>query len=166
MEKQILMFTHLWELTKKVAATGYGWVLAGGAFVFNYFASEGGAFTLVICAILFDALFGLMVAVKYNKFILSKLGRVTMFKITSYFAPLVILFMIEKLAHDSGFFGVKIAAAIAAACELWSMSAHILILWPEAAFFKIFRKHLKAEIAAKIGDPLDDIFKEDENNLK
>lgn len=162
MDKQILMFLHLWDLVKKVGASGYGWFLGVGAFIFNYFHSESASFTLVIMAILFDALFGLMVAVKYNKFILSKLGRVTMFKITSYFAPLIILFMIEKLMHDSGFFGVKVAAGIAAACELWSMSAHILILWPEAAFFKIFRKHLKAEIAAKIGDPLDDIFKDEE----
>jgi len=163
MEKQILMMVHLWELLKKVAQTGYGWVIAGGAFIFNYFSPEGYAFTLVIVAILLDALFGLMVAVKYDKFILSKLGRVTMFKITSYFAPLVILFMMEKLTHDSGFIGIKVAAGWAAACELWSMSAHILILWPDSPFFKLFRRQLKAEIASKIGDPLDDIFKEDEN---
>lgn len=166
MERQILMLGHLWELAVKVGRSGYGWVLGVGAFVFNYFSTEGASFTLVMVAILADALFGLMVAIKYDKFILSKLGRVTMFKITSYFAPLVVLFMGEKLMHDSGLILVKAAAGWAAACELWSMSAHILILWPESPFFKLFRKQLKAEIAAKIGDPLDDIFKDDENKLK
>lgn len=162
MEKQILMLSHLWDLFKKVAQTTYGWLLSAGAFVFNYFYAEGAAFTLVLVAILLDALFGLLVAIKYDKFILSKLGRVTLFKITSYYAPLILLFMIEKLTHDSGFIGIKAAAGWAAACELWSMSAHILILWPDAAFFKLFRKQLKAEIAAKIGDPLDDIFKDED----
>lgn len=162
MERIILMMWHLWELLKKVAQTIYGWILAGGAFVFNYFSPEGGAFTLVMAAILIDAFFGLLVAIKFEKFILSKLGRVTMFKIASYFAPLVVLFMAEKLMHDSGLILVKAAAGWAAACELWSMSAHILILWPDSPFFKLFRRQLKAEIASKIGDPLDDIFKDED----
>lgn len=162
MDKQILMLGHLWDLLKKVAQTIYGWILAVVSFIFNYFSTEGPAFTLVLVAVLLDALFGLMVAVKYDKFILSKLGRVTLFKLTSYFAPLVILFVAEKLTHDSGLILVKVAAGWAAACELWSMSAHILILWPDSPFFKLFRKQLKAEIAAKIGDPLDDIFKDEE----
>lgn len=156
------MFRHLWELLIKVANTTYGWLIALVTFVFNYFAPEGYAFTVVLVAVLFDAFFGICVAIKLDKFILSKLGRVTMVKMASYAAPLVVLYMMEKLTHDSGLILVKVAAGWAAACELWSMSAHILILWPDSPFFKLFRKQLKAEIAAKLGDPMDDIFKDEE----
>lgn len=159
--KPIFMYSHLYDLLKKCAETGYGWFLATFAFIFNYFASEKFAFTLVLVAIILDALFGIMVAVKNGNFVLSKLGRVTIFKITSYFSALIVLFMIEKLMHDSGFIGIKVAAGWAAACEFWSMSAHILILWPEATFFKLIRKQLKAEIAAKLGENVNDVLKED-----
>lgn len=160
------MWRHLWELLTKVAHTTYGWLIALVTFVFNYFSPEGYAFTVVLVAVLFDAFFGICVAIKLDKFILSKLGRVTLVKMTSYAAPLIVLYMMEKLTHDSGLILVKVAAGWAAACELWSMSAHILILWPDSPFFKLFRKQLKAEIAAKLGDPMDDIFKDEENNLK
>lgn len=159
------MIRHLWELLVKVAQTTYGWLAAALTFVFNYFSPEGYSFTVVLVAVLLDALFGILVALKLNKFILSKLGRVTLVKMTSYAAPLVMLYMIEKLTHDSGFIGIKVAAAWAAACELWSMSAHILILWPDSPFFKLFRKQLKAEIEAKIGNPLDDVFKDEEKKV-
>lgn len=155
------MFEHLYKLLIRVAETVYGWFLATALFFFNYFASEKFAFTVVLVAIILDALFGIMVAVKNGKFVLSKLGRVTIFKITSYFSALVVLFMTEKLMHDKGFIGIKVAAGWAAACEFWSMSAHILILWPEATFFKLIRKQLKAEIAAKLGNGVDEVLKED-----
>lgn len=162
MKDHVTMMRHIWDLLVKVAQTSYGWAAMLITFVFNYFSSEGFSFTVVLIAILFDAFFGILVALKLNKFILSKLGRITLLKMTAYSAPLVMLFLIEKLTHDSGFVGIKLAAAWAAACELWSMTAHILILWPDAPFFKLIRKQLKAEIAAKIGDPLDDIFKDEE----
>lgn len=155
------MYIHLWELLKKVASYSYGWLLATVGSILTFFKPESYAFTLVLVAILLDAFFGTWVAVKADKFVLSKLGRVTFLKMTSYFSALVTLFMVEKLTHDTGFIGIKVAAGWAAACEFWSMSAHILILWPEATFFKLMRRQLKGEIAAKMGDPLDDIFKDE-----
>ncbi len=108
--------------------------------------------------------FGTIVSIsKRKKFALSKLGRLTVFKIISYGAALVVVFMIEKLAHDTGFIGVKVAAGWAAACEFWSMSASILIIWPEAPFFRIMRRQLKGEISAKLGKPLDDILPENDD---
>ena len=162
--KTIFMYEHLYELLKKVGATSYGWLLALLGTTFNFFAPEKYAFTLVLVAIIIDAIFGIMVAVKLDKFVLSKLGRVTFFKITSYFSALIVLYMIEKLMHDQGFIGIKVAAGWAAACELWSMSAHVLILKPDATFFRLVRKQLKGEIAAKLGDPLDDVFKEEDKD--
>ena len=60
-------------------------------------------------------------------------------------------FCIEKVLHNGGLVGVKIVAVIAAACELWSMSASMLIVKPDMPFLKIFRLQLKGEIESKLG---------------
>lgn len=135
----------------KISDTLYGWMLALTLNVFTFFAPEKYAFTVVFVAIFFDAVFGTWASIKTGKFILSKLGRATMVKVIAYGSALVIIFMVEKMAHEGSFIGVRVAAAWAAACEFWSMSGSVLILWPDAPFFKLLRNQLKGEIAAKLG---------------
>lgn len=154
----ISLAKHQMNTLLKLLTTYYGWALASLCSLLTFFATERYAFRVVIAAILIDAVFGTWVSVANGRFMLSKLMRVTLFKFFSYMAALVMVFMVEKLAHDSGFFGVKVVAGWAVACEFWSMSASILIIWPEAAFFKIMRRHLKGEIASKLGTDLDDIL--------
>lgn len=147
-----------------VASSFIGWLIAVATAVYTFFLPEIYAFGVVFVAILLDAFFGLTVALgKRKDFALSKLGRITLFKISAYMATLILVFMVEKLAHDNGFIGVKVAAGWAAACEFWSMSASILILWPDAPFFKLMRKQLKGEIAAKLGQDLNDVLPEEKN---
>lgn len=147
-------------LAGRVVSSGYGLAITAITAVLNFFRPEKFAFTVVLVAIVLDAVFGVWAAITQKKFVLSKLGRVTFMKISAYFGALIALYMVEKLLHDSGFFGIKIAAAIAAACEFWSMSASILIIWPEAYFFKIVRRQLRGEIESKLGKPVDDILKD------
>lgn len=135
----------------------YGWVLALLGSLLAFMAPEKYAFTCVLVAILLDATFGVARSVKLGGFVLSKLGQQTVFKIISYGAALTMVFMLERLAHDGGAFGVKVAAGWAIACEFWSISASVLILWPDATFFKILRSHLRGEIASKLGE---DVAKE------
>lgn len=149
---------HQMQTLIKLLSTGYGWALASFCSLLTFFAPEKYAFTVVLAAILIDAVFGIIVSVINGRFVLSKLGRVTIFKIASYMSALIMVFMIERLAHDSGFFGIKVVAGWAVACEFWSMSASILIIWPDAAFFRIMRRHLKGEISAKLGTDIDDIL--------
>lgn len=138
----------------------YGFLLFALATLGAFFGPERYAFVIVLVAILLDAFFGTLVSIKRGNFVLSKLGRVTTLKITSYGAALVIVFMVEKLVHDVGFIGVKVAAGWAVACEFWSLSASVLIIWPEAYFFRILRRQLKGEISAKLGKGIDDILPE------
>jgi len=159
--KAVFLFKKLALCYFKIISTKLGWCLSALSIPIAFFASEKYAFTVVLVAIFLDAGFGIGVSIKNGQFALSKLGRVTMFKIASYGASLVMVFMLEKLAHDTGFFGVKLAAAWALACEFWSMSASILLLWPEAVFFRIMRRHLKGEMASKLGTSLDDILEEE-----
>lgn len=126
-----------------------------------FFAPQAFSFTVVFVAIVLDAIFGVMVSIKKGGFILSKLGRVTLFKLFSYGSALTMVMFAEHLLHDTNLVGIKIVAAWALACEFWSMSASILVLWPEAYFFRIMRVHLRGEMRAKIGDDLDDILPPD-----
>lgn len=162
------MFLLNWQLTaiKKLFATAHGAALAALSSVAAFFAPEKYSFGLVLTAVLFDAFFGTWVSLRKGNFVKSKLGRVTTFKIISYGASLVMVYMVERLIHDSGFVGVKVAAAWATACEFWSMSGSILIIWPNAPFFRIMRRQLKGEIAAKLGHDIDDILPEEKINLE
>lgn len=144
-----------------IASSVWGWSIFALSTLGAFFGPEKYSFIVVLVMIMLDAVFGAWVSLASGKFLLSKLGRVTILKITSYGAALVTVYMVEKLAHDTGFIGVKVAAGWAVACEFWSMSASILILWPEAYFFKIMRRHLKGEIASKLGAEIDDILPEE-----
>lgn len=136
----------------KLLSDVYGWVLGILGSVFTFFAPEKYAFMCVLVVVLLDAFFGVLRTVRLGGFVLSKLGQQTVFKIISYGAALTMVYMVERLAHDGGAFGVKVAAGWAIACEFWSISASVLILWPEATFFKVMRHHLRGEIASKLGE--------------
>lgn len=152
-----LALTSLLISTKKVFTSAVGWLLALGGSIFSFFAPEKYTFILVFTAVMFDAFFGTLASLKQGKFLLSKFGRVTLFKEAAYMLILMIIFMMEKLVHDTGFIGVKVAAGWATACEVISMSASICIVWPETIFFRLLRVHLKGEIEAKLGKDITNI---------
>lgn len=141
----------LWSIPK-LLTSGWGWVVLALSNAVAFFATERYSFLCVMVFVVLDAIFGIMVALRDNKFMVSELARHTLFKIFAYGVILAGVVMIERLLHNEASTGVKIAAALAMACEFWSMSANILIIWPDSPFFKILRLQLKGEIAAKIGD--------------
>lgn len=151
----MLRFTKPMLLAKTTAAV---YVCAAVSTALAFFAPEAYTFAVVLIAIVLDAIFGVTVSIKSGGFVLSKLMRVTTFKMFSYGAALVMIYLAERLVHDSGFIGIKVAAGWALACEFWSMSASILIIWPDAYFFRILRLHLRGEIAAKLGNDVADIL--------
>jgi hypothetical protein len=159
---QILKYyIKILRLSKPIALikTGaFARLIAGAGIVVAFFAPESYTFGVVFVAILLDAVFGITVSLKNGKFVLSKLMRVTTFKMFSYGAALVMFYLAERLMHDSGLVGVKVAAGWALACEFWSMSASILIIWPDAYFFRIMRVHLRGEMAAKLGNDIADVL--------
>lgn len=157
----MFLYTNIFSLLRRVGASACGWFIASATFFTDMLTPEWFAFAVVLTVIVLDAVFGTIVSIQKKRgFALSKLGRVTSFKILSYGSSLLVVFLIEKLIHDDGFIGIKVAAAWAAACEFWSMSASILIIWPEAPFFRMMRRALKGEMSAKLGVPVEDILDE------
>lgn len=159
---QILMrMVRLSKPVALIASSVYVQALAVLGTVGSFFAPEAYTFLVVLVAIVLDAIFGVTVSIMNGGFVLSKLLRVTTFKIFSYAAALVLVYLAERLLHDTGLIGIKIAASWALACEFWSMSASILIIWPEAYFFRIMRVHLRGEMEAKLGTGLDAVLPPD-----
>ena len=119
--------------------------------VLAFFQPEQLSFYVVLGAVAADLFWGILAAKKCKKFLLSKAFRETVNKLGIYAFTMVGVFCIEKIMHDGGFLGVKLAAVVASACELWSMSASMLIVKPDMPFLKIFRIQLKGEIESKLG---------------
>ena len=144
-----------------IKTSAYTRVLAALGAAAAFFAPESYTFAVVLIAIMLDAVFGVTVSIKNGGFVLSKLLRVTTFKMFSYGAALVMIYLAERLVHDTGLVGIKVAGGWALACEFWSMSASILIIWPDAYFFRIMRVHLRGEMQAKLGTDLDAVLPPD-----
>lgn len=155
MQKDFNTVDYLIEVVTKATHSVYAVTFSLLVFCVNYLAPERLAFTIVLVAVLIDALFGILVSWKHGNFILSELGRRTFLKLSAYYCALILIFLCEKLAHDEGFIAVKVASAWAVACEFWSFSAHVLILNPNAVFFRVARKHLQGEMQKKTGYDLD-----------
>ncbi|PXV61252.1 hypothetical protein CLV62_12585 [Dysgonomonas alginatilytica] len=148
------IFFHI----EKLFTSTYGFLLLILCYFGNFLLPEWYCFAVVGGGIVADLICGIIAAVKLKKFILSKAIRDTCFKVGCYSFMLIGVFVIEKIAHDTGFIGIKVAAAIAAGCELWSISASLLIIYPDFPFLKIFRLQLKGEMESKTGKNLDNIL--------
>lgn len=109
-----------------------------------------GMFGLLFFCVLVDAFWGIFNAVKAGKFVLSDLMRDTIGKILSYCSVFLVIIGIEKILHiDSGICSAIVVGVIAMT-EVWSISGHILIRFPNLLFFRLFRPALVGEIARKL----------------
>ena len=128
--------------------------------IFNFFAGYKVALGVVLAAIIFDGIWGVAAARKSGKFILSELGKDTLKKIGAYGTALVMVMLIENLAFGSHQvlnsqgantrYLVDIVATIISAVEFWSICGNILIVYPNAVFFRLLKLPLTGEIARKL----------------
>lgn len=125
------------------------------ASAFLFIASFCAGYEAMICMVMFcivtDAMWGIAVAVKRHKFVLSELGRNSIVKIAAYGNAIFILIGIEKVIGSDSHITTAIATTAICAAELWSISGNVLIIKPNFPFFKLFRPALKGEISRKLG---------------
>jgi hypothetical protein len=156
------MLLHITKLFSK----GYGYILTMLSSVLTFTFEEEVAFAVVFLTVIGDLFWGIFASLKMHKFILSHALRETFSKIGIYAFALLGIAFIENLIHDGLLVGLKVSCAIAAACELWSMSASMLIIKPDMPFLKIFHLQLKGEIESKLGKNLDTILKDKSNDTE
>lgn len=163
----------------EMISTLWGFAIACAIAVINFFAGYKIALLVVLCAIIFDGIWGICAAKKLGKFALSELMRDTLKKVGAYGTALVMTMLIENLAFGSHQvdscegtntrFIVDIVATIIAAVEFWSICGNILIVYPNAVFFRLLKHPLVGEIARKLKmteEEVKEIFEEQEKEKK
>ncbi|MBE6319694.1 MAG: hypothetical protein E7075_01885 [Bacteroidales bacterium] len=157
----------------EMISTLWGFVIACAIGLFNFFAGYKVALVVVLTAVIFDGIWGIAAARKQNKFALSELMRDTLKKVGAYGTALVMVMLIENLAFGSHQvasnegtntrFVVDIVATVISAVEFWSICGNILIVYPNAVFFRLLKSPLIGEIARKLKmseDQVKEIFDE------
>ena len=144
----------------EMMSTFWGFIAACAIALLNFLAGYKVALVVVLMAIIFDMIWGVAAARKQGKFMRSELLRDTINKIGAYATALVMVILIENLAFGSHQitseegtntrFIVDIVATIIAAVEFWSICGNILIVYPNAVFFRLIKKPLLGEIARKL----------------
>ena len=150
-------------------STSLGWQVALLSAFATIIAPEKTSFIVVAGAILADLFWGVAAAIKLKKFFLSTALRDSVKKIGIYSFAMLGAMAIESIAHAEGtFVAVRTIAIFASVCEFWSMSASMLIIYPNMPFLRIFRTQLKGEIASKLSKNIDvdDIFNDDTNDTE
>lgn len=130
--------------------TTTGWFISIGISLITFIGEEKQAFYAVLGAIVLDMFWGIMVAIKRKRFVLSYLARETAVKLLIYGSLLFVMLHIERSINDDWGLFTRVACALAAACELWSSCASMLIIKPDLIFIKLLKKYLKGEIASKL----------------
>lgn len=161
----------------EMISTLWGFVIACAIGLFNFFAGYKVALVVVLMAIIFDMIWGVAAARKQGKFMRSELLRDTINKIGAYATALVMVMLIENIAFGShqitseegtnSRFIVDIVATVIAAVEFWSICGNILIVYPNAVFFRLLKFPLIGEIARKLKmseDEVKEIFEEQSKN--
>lgn len=146
--------------------TCYGWFIAAIVSTITFIQPEKISFIVVGAVVLADLIWGIAASLKLKKFLLSKALRETMKKVGIYSFSLLSIYAVEWIIHTEGsFIALRTAATFAAVCEVWSMSASMLIIKPDMPFLRLFRGQLKGEIQSKLNKNinLDEILKDDED---
>lgn len=165
-ELTIRLFLHVGKIIKhiyNIFESTYGYLLFCISLIIGLVRGEKIAFTIVLLAIFFDFILGIWTSIKQKKFAKSQLIQDTFVKVTVYGIPLLLIGLGEKMFHEWGI-ALYLTCAIAAACELWSISAHLLILAPNMPFLKLLRFQLKDEIKSKTGQDIEEITKSNNTN--
>lgn len=108
---------------------------------------------ILIGFVIADMLFGLAVTIKIKGWshILSCRLRDSLIKLFFYLVVVVGLFLIEINLVDGYAVTSKLAFALIAGTELWSILSNMLILMPNIPILKLLKNLLSQEISKKIG---------------
>lgn len=128
----------------------FGWVLAFCTGFVAWLGNEGVSLLIVLVAIGWDLVWGVAVAVKQRKFVLSRLLRETMVKVFIYIGTLLIVLVCERSLNENWGVITRVVAVVAACIELFSAAGNILIIKPNFVFIRLFKKYLIGEIAEKL----------------
>lgn len=131
-------------------STVWGWAVILSSLIIEFIGGHDTAVLMVLLAVVLDAVWGIVVAIRNGRFALSELGRDTIGKLAVYGTALFMFIAVDKLLLGDTTLTTSIVAALIILVEFWSASANMLICFPKMPFLKLMRKALKGEIARKL----------------
>lgn len=134
-----------------ILSTAWGWTAGLFILMANFFAGYEVSVTMTVIAIVLDGVWGIAAALKQRKFTLSELARDTVMKMSVYGTAIIVFIAIDKLLHIDGGLTLSLICTVIVLVEFWSMSASMLICFPNMPFLRLMRKALIGEIASKLG---------------
>jgi len=143
-----------------IFTTVWGWVLFVFATLVSLISAEKFSFIVLGVVIFIDYFWGLVSAKKQGKPITSFGFRQSILKTGIYLSVLLPVMFIERALHEEWLIVFRSVCALAAACELWSASASMLIVYPDFPFLKLFRLQLTGEINKKLKVDIEKAFNE------
>lgn len=158
-ELYVRIATHADEIARHILnmlESVFGYLLFSISMVISFIVGEKVAFTIIGLAVFADFILGIATSLKNKKFGRSRLVQDTFIKIIVYSIPLILVGLSGRMFHDWNIVFYALCA-LATACELWSITAHLLILAPNMPFLKLLRFQLQDEIKSKTGKDINDI---------
>lgn len=166
-----MVLLNIWTAVISILGTIWGKIVIFALFLGSIFGSIAGLIHIVLILTTVDMIFGVLVTLKTkgkNEIVSSKL-RNSLYKGFFYVMFISLTFLVEMQMMDINI-GPKVAFAVIAAVEMWSISANALILNPDLPFLKLFKRFLTAEIGKKLEidkDEVEDILnKKDSSDSK
>lgn len=160
---------HIWNKLANMLDSIWGWLLLVGGSIFNVLLGYKVALAMVAFVIFGDLFFGIGAARKQGKYAQSELVRATINKVGAYYFVLIVAVFIEQVITWDWFFVTNTLATIIVVTEVWSISGNILIINPNAPFFRLMRSALIGEIARKLGrteEQVKEAFEESDKESK
>lgn len=146
-----MVLLNIWTAVISIFATIWGKILIFALFLGSIFGTIAGLIHIVLILTTVDMIFGVLVTLKTkgkDEIVSSKL-RNSLYKGFFYIMFISLTFLVELQMMDVCI-GPKVAFAVIAAVEMWSISANALILSPDFPFLKLFKRFLTAEISKKL----------------
>ena len=153
-----MVLLNIWTAVISIFTTIWGKILVFALFLGSIFGTIAGLIHIVLILTTVDMIFGVLVTLKTkgkNEIVSSKL-RNSLYKGFFYVMFISLTYLVEIQMMDI-LIGPKVAFAVIAAVEMWSISANALILNPDLPFLKLFKKFLTAEIGKKLEIDKDEV---------
>lgn len=150
-EKFLNIIVEFWNLMQNTLHTLLGWLLFCMTLMATTFGIKAILFHWILIAMMIDLFFGAWSSLKRNQFHISTALISTAIKFVMYLVVFCIPMILEKILLNKDLaMATSIVTAFICSAEFFSALAHMLIIKPDLAVLKIFRRFLVAEVARKM----------------
>lgn len=142
-----------------VLSNFWSWIMSVFVFIGAFLGDKLPLLAYISVAIVIDALWGISTARRAGRFIFSTLIKKSAIKIAAYASLYSLVALVDKAFGDTFMITSTAMASILIVSEMWSILGHIAIAKPNLIAVKLLRKHLRGEMARKLGITEDEIEK-------